>query len=53
MVDKLSKLPLAFQPGADWRYGPSVDIQGYLVEKLSGQGLDVFHAEPAVRSCWG
>jgi CubicO group peptidase (beta-lactamase class C family) len=35
-------LPLSFQPGTDWRYGPSVDIQGYLVEKLSGQGLDEF-----------
>ena len=30
------------QPGTDWRYGPSVDIQGYIVEKLSGQPLDVF-----------
>jgi CubicO group peptidase (beta-lactamase class C family) len=42
MIDKLSKMPLAAQPGADWRYGPSVDIQGYIVEKLSGQKLDVF-----------
>ena len=42
MIDKLSKLPLAAQPGTDWRYGPSVDIQGYVVEKLSGQPLDVF-----------
>ncbi len=42
MIDKLAKLPLAAQPGADWRYGPSVDIQGYIVEKLSGQTLDVF-----------
>ena len=42
MIDKLAKLPLAAQPGADWRYGPSVDIQGYIVEKLSGQTLDVY-----------
>jgi len=42
MIDKLAKLPLAAQPGSDWRYGPSVDIQGYLVEKLSGQTLEVF-----------
>jgi len=41
-IDSLAKLPLAAQPGTDWRYGPSVDIQGYLVEKLSGQPLDVF-----------
>ena len=42
MIDKLAAMPLAFQPGTEWRYGPSVDIQGYLVEKLSGQPLDVF-----------
>jgi CubicO group peptidase (beta-lactamase class C family) len=42
MIDKLAKLPLAVQPGTDWRYGPSVDIQGYIVEKLSGQSLDEF-----------
>jgi len=42
MIDKLARLPLAFQPGTEWRYGPSVDIQGYVVEKLSGQPLDVF-----------
>jgi len=42
MIDKLSKLPLSTQPGSDWQYGPSVDIQGYIVEKLSGQSLDVF-----------
>ena len=42
MIDKLARLPLATQPGTDWRYGPSVDIQGYVVERLSGQKLDVF-----------
>ncbi|HEY2706758.1 MAG TPA: serine hydrolase domain-containing protein [Caulobacteraceae bacterium] len=42
MIDTLAGLPLSFQPGKDWRYGPSVDIQGYLIEKLSGLGLDEF-----------
>lgn len=42
MIDKLAAMPLAAQPGTDWRYGPSVDIQGYVIEKLSGQGLDAF-----------
>src|SRR5262245_55503343 len=42
MINKLARLPLSTQPGTDWQYGPSVDIQGYLVEKLSGQPLDVF-----------
>lgn len=39
MIDKLKEMPLAFQPGTDWRYGPSVNIQGYVVEKLSGMDL--------------
>ena len=42
MINKLAKLPLSTQPGTAWQYGPSVDIQGYLVEKFSGQPLDVF-----------
>jgi CubicO group peptidase (beta-lactamase class C family) len=42
MIDVLAARPLSFQPGRDWRYGPSVDIQGYLVEKMSGMGLDEF-----------
>ena len=45
MIDKLSRLPLYGQPGTDWSYGPAVDIQGYIVQKLSGQPLDVFMAE--------
>jgi CubicO group peptidase (beta-lactamase class C family) len=39
MVDKLAKLPLASQPGTDWAYGPVVDLQGYVVQKLSGLDL--------------
>jgi CubicO group peptidase (beta-lactamase class C family) len=42
MINKLARLPLSTQPGTDWQYGPSVDIQGYIVERLSGQPLDVF-----------
>jgi CubicO group peptidase (beta-lactamase class C family) len=45
MIDTLAGLPLTFQPGTEWRYGPSVDIQGYVIETLSGQGLDVFLKE--------
>jgi CubicO group peptidase (beta-lactamase class C family) len=45
MIDKISKMPLFSQPGSDWAYGPAVDIQGYLVQKLSGQSLDVFMRE--------
>jgi CubicO group peptidase (beta-lactamase class C family) len=35
-------MPLPVQPGTDWRYGPSVNIQGYIIEKLSGKPLDEF-----------
>jgi len=40
MVDQLAKLPLESQPGTDWAYGPCVDLQGYVVQKLSGKSLD-------------
>jgi CubicO group peptidase (beta-lactamase class C family) len=39
MIDKLAKQPLIAQPGADWSYGPCVNIQGYVVQKLSGMDL--------------
>lgn len=41
-AQQLAKVPLAFQPGTQWRYGPSVDVQAYLVEKLSGQPFDEY-----------
>ena len=42
LVDKLGKLPLLYQPGTQWVYSLSVDVQGYLVEKLSGKSLPDF-----------
>ncbi len=42
MINKLARLPSALSPGPTGSTGPSVDIQGYIVEKLSGQRLDVF-----------
>ncbi|MGB2624670.1 MAG: serine hydrolase domain-containing protein [Candidatus Acidiferrum sp.] len=44
-IDKLAKIPLAYQPGTEWVYSASVDIQGYIVEKLSGQSLPDFMQE--------
>ncbi len=41
-IAKLAKIPLVYQPGEEWVYSVSVDIQGYLVEKLSGQSLPEF-----------
>jgi CubicO group peptidase (beta-lactamase class C family) len=42
MIDKLAKIPLLYQPGTRWVYSASMDIQGYIVEKLSGQLLPDF-----------
>ncbi|HAS42963.1 MAG TPA: hypothetical protein DCS93_20960 [Microscillaceae bacterium] len=39
-IQKLSKLPLQFEPNTDWQYGLSTNICGYLVEVLSGLSLD-------------
>ena len=45
MVTKLSKLPLAHQPGEVWEYGMAVDVLGRVVEVVSGMDLDRFVAE--------
>lgn len=45
MILKLAKIPLLYQPGTRWHYSVAVDIQGYLVEVLSGQPFDVFLKE--------
>ncbi len=44
-IERLAKIPLLYQPGSRWVYSVSVDIQGYLVEKLSGQTLPAFFRE--------
>lgn len=41
-MNKLGKLPLAFQPGTQWRYGLSVDVLGAVIEVISGQDLETF-----------
>jgi CubicO group peptidase (beta-lactamase class C family) len=42
MVQKLAGLPLAHQPGSKWRYSLSMDLQGAIIERLSGQSLPDF-----------
>jgi CubicO group peptidase (beta-lactamase class C family) len=37
MIARMADIPLLFQPGEEWYYSIAVDIQGYIVEKLSGQ----------------
>jgi CubicO group peptidase (beta-lactamase class C family) len=45
MVRKLGEIPLQYQPGERWHYSVSVDVQGRLVEVLSGQSFDEFLQE--------
>ena len=45
VVQRLAKLPLNFQPGDAWEYGPATDVLGRLVEVVSGRTLDQFFSE--------
>jgi CubicO group peptidase (beta-lactamase class C family) len=49
MIGKLAKLPLKSQPGTKWEYSVSVDIQGYILQKLSGMPYDVFVRERVLK----
>ena len=42
MIDGLAKTPLLAQPGTRWSYSIGVDVQGYLIEKLSGETFAEF-----------
>ncbi|KAA6457211.1 beta-lactamase family protein [Acidobacteria bacterium AB60] len=44
-IDKLAQIPLLYQPGKGWTYSVSMDIEGYIVEKLSGKSLPDFMQE--------
>jgi len=40
---KIAGLPLAYQPGSQWRYSLSMDVQGAMIERLSGMSLPEFY----------
>ncbi len=42
LIEKVSDIPLLFQPGEQWSYSVAVDIQGYIVQKLSGMSFGEF-----------
>jgi CubicO group peptidase (beta-lactamase class C family) len=42
MAKKLSEIALLYQPGTRWHYSVSTDMLGFLVEKVSGETLDMF-----------
>ncbi len=41
-IQKVAALPLVAQPGARWKYSVAVDLQGLIIEKLTGMSLDDF-----------
>lgn len=45
IMDRLGKIPLAFQPGEKWQYGISADVLGAVVEVVSGMRFGEFLAK--------
>ena len=41
-LQRLSGLPLKFEPGNQWHYGVATDVLGVLVERVSGKPFDGF-----------
>ena len=48
-IARLAKLPLRQQPGSLWHYSVAVDVQGKLIEALSGMSLDRYLEERIFR----
>ncbi len=49
LIDKLAKLPLAFQPGTAFEYGMSNDVIGRIVEVQGGVDLNKYIVERIAR----
>lgn len=44
-MNKLAKVPLAFEPGEKWEYGLNMDVLGKVIEVVSGMELDDYVRE--------
>lgn len=42
LIDKVADIPLMAQPGEQWYYSIGVDIQGYIVQQLTGMAYGEF-----------
>ncbi len=42
MVERVAAIPLLYDPGTDWSYSIASDVQGAVVERISGQSLADF-----------
>ncbi|MFT7651542.1 MAG: CubicO group peptidase (beta-lactamase class C family) [Candidatus Azotimanducaceae bacterium] len=45
MMGALAELPLAFQPGSNWRYSVSIDVLAHVIERATGESLPSLLAE--------
>jgi CubicO group peptidase (beta-lactamase class C family) len=45
LVNELTRLPLAYQPGSRWHYSLGIDVAAHLIEVISGQSLSQFLKE--------
>lgn len=45
MVERLAELPLAAEPGTEWRYSVGLDVLGLVIARVSGKPLDRFAAD--------
>lgn len=45
LIDKLADIPLLFQPGTRYEYSVAVDVQGYIIELLTGMNAGDFIRE--------
>jgi CubicO group peptidase (beta-lactamase class C family) len=46
---RVASRPLAYEPGAAWRYSLSMDLQGAIIERLTGERLQDFMASRIFR----
>jgi CubicO group peptidase (beta-lactamase class C family) len=49
VADTLASLPLAFDPGARWSYGPGLEVLGRIVEVVSGRSFERYLQEEIFR----
>jgi CubicO group peptidase (beta-lactamase class C family) len=42
---RVASAPLAYEPGRLWRYSLAMDLQGALIERVTGQSLSAFFSE--------
>src|SRR3546814_19208965 len=45
MVGRVADVPLACQPGTTWRYSLAMDLQGAIIQRLSGRRFPDFLRE--------